>query len=85
MTNKSIFNVLMAALIVLIAAFSFTTCDFLDMLLEEEDENSNNKNRDYEINVIGYDGDIDSFGVQWRDAWFQPGFRLPSNKLLNWR
>jgi len=28
---------------------------------------------------------IDSFGVPWKDAWHQPGFRLPSNKLLNWR
>jgi len=28
---------------------------------------------------------LDSFGVPWRDAWFQPGFRLPSNKLFNWR
>jgi len=28
---------------------------------------------------------IDSYGVPWRDAWHRPGFRLPSNKLLNWR
>jgi hypothetical protein len=28
---------------------------------------------------------LDSFGVPWRDARLQPGFRLPSNKLLNWR
>ena len=28
---------------------------------------------------------LDSFGVPWRDAWHQPGFRLPSNKLLGWR
>jgi hypothetical protein len=28
---------------------------------------------------------VDSYGVPWRDAWHQPGFRLPSNKLLNWR
>jgi len=28
---------------------------------------------------------LDSYGVPWRDAWYQPGFRLPSNKLLNWR
>ena len=28
---------------------------------------------------------IDSYGVPWRDAWHKPGFRLPSNRLLNWR
>ena len=28
---------------------------------------------------------VDSFGVPWRDARLQLGFRLPSNKLLNWR
>jgi len=28
---------------------------------------------------------LDSFGVPWRDAWSQPGFRLPSNRLINWR
>ena len=28
---------------------------------------------------------VDSFGVPWRDARLQPGFRLPSNRLLNWR
>ena len=28
---------------------------------------------------------IDLYGVPWRDAWYQPGFRLPSNKLFNWR
>ena len=28
---------------------------------------------------------LDSYGVPWRDAWQQPGFRLPSNRLLNWR
>jgi len=27
----------------------------------------------------------DSYGVPWRDVWFQPGFRLPSNRLLYWR
>jgi len=25
---------------------------------------------------------LDSYGVPWRDAWHQRGFRLPSNKLL---
>jgi hypothetical protein len=25
---------------------------------------------------------VDSYGVPWRDAWHQPGFRLPANKLL---
>lgn len=25
---------------------------------------------------------LDSYGVPWRDAWHQPGFRLPANKLL---
>ena len=28
---------------------------------------------------------LDSFGVPWRNAVPHPGFRLPSNKLLNWR
>lgn len=28
---------------------------------------------------------LDSYGVPWRDAWHRPGFRLPSNKLLNLR
>jgi len=28
---------------------------------------------------------LDSYGVPWRDARSQPGFRLPSNRLLNWR
>ena len=28
---------------------------------------------------------VDSYGVPWRDAWHRTGFRLPSNKLLNWR
>ena len=28
---------------------------------------------------------LDSYGVPWRDAWHQQGFRLPSNRLLNWR
>ena len=28
---------------------------------------------------------LDSYGVPWRDARQQSGFRLPSNKLLNWR
>jgi len=28
---------------------------------------------------------LDSYGVPWRDAWHHRGFRLPSNRLLNWR
>ena len=28
---------------------------------------------------------LDSYGVPWRDARQRPGFRLPSNRLLNWR
>jgi hypothetical protein len=28
---------------------------------------------------------IDSYGVPWRDAMRKPGFRLPSNRLLNRR
>ena len=28
---------------------------------------------------------LDSFGVPWRDAMHQPGFRLSSNRLVNWR
>ena len=28
---------------------------------------------------------LDLYGVPWRDAHYQPGFRLPSNKLFNWR
>jgi len=28
---------------------------------------------------------LDSYGVPWRDARVQPGFRLPSNRLLNRR
>ena len=85
LTDLTVYNKNGNLLGVFIATYSFDRSGGLEFLTGYSMKNFQYTDLRGNVEAPGERFLLDSYGVPWRDARIQLGFRLPSNKLLNWR
>jgi len=85
LTELPVYNKTGKMLGVFIGAYSFERSGGLEVLTGYSMANFQYTDLHGTVQTPGERFLVDSYGVPWRDARRQPGFRLPSNRLLNWR